>query len=107
MKTVQIHEITFESSKESFESKKYPNEGLFIVEDLEINLTDVRFVNKENNYVLGIAPDNLFLRACEIKISNVTIDQGINTDSELKPILTSGIDSNFILEFTKLLLNRK
>lgn len=103
MKTVQIHEITFESSKKSFESKNYPNEGLFIVEDLEINLTDIRFVNKETNFVLGIAPDDLFFRLCK----PTTIINKQNPDPELKSVFNSEIDQNFILEFTKLLLNRK
>lgn len=103
MKTVQIHEITFESSKETFESEKYPNSGLFIVEDLDTNLTDVRFVNKEINYVLGIAPDDIFFRLCK----PTTIINKQNPDTELKSVFYSEIDQNFILEFTKLLLNRK
>lgn len=101
MKNVKIHEIEFEKSDDSFKSKNYPSSGLFIVNDKENVLEDVRFVNKIHEYTTGIAPLDMFLMVCELKQTEKQSEEILISESKQK------YDPDFILEFSRILLNRK
>lgn len=105
MTTVHIYEIEFSEKQDSFKSENYPHSGLFIVKDNLNKTTDIRFVNNSFSFVLCIAPDDVFIRECNVQTVEALTDT--ETKTELKTNFNSEIDQNFILEFTKILLNRK
>jgi len=96
MKTVQIHYIEFEDIVLASKNDNYPNSGLFVVKIKKGN-SDLRFVDKtiEMNYC--IVPESVFNGA-------------VNFKNELEAIpeeTPAKYDGDFILEFSRILLNRK
>jgi len=96
MKTVEIFEITIDDAIEANKNENYPNSGLFIVKT-EI-ASDLRFIDKNSEYNYCIAPANMFLNSVELKHVNETV---------LEPVQSEKYEANFILEFSRILLNRK
>ena len=101
-KFIPIHEIEFENHAESMKNKSYPNSGLFLVKITD-GIEDLRFVDKSMPTNLCICPKSVFFG--EVSDQITTIEE-LPTIEQVKPV--SGFSENdFILDFTKILLNRK
>lgn len=95
---VEIKSIEFETSELASANKNYPSSGLFMVEDKESGNNDLRFINKDVSHNFFICPRSVFY-GC------VAVVQ----ESEPLPIQEqqNKFDGDFILEFSRILLNRK
>lgn len=98
MKTVQIHEIEFDNAIKANETENYPHSGLFFSR-VKNHSSDLRFVDKNIKVTNFIVPEEIF--------RNVTVNQ-----KEKQPDITEIEDKkeysqDFILEFARILLNRK
>ena len=97
MTTVEINYIEFESLELANENKNYPKSGLFITKTPDGS--DFRFIDKSIRHGFCIASESIFN-----SIANVyskTESQELNVDPKIK------YDGDFILEFSRILLNRK
>jgi len=100
MKTIEIHTIEFETGIEASENKNYPNSGLFITR-IKGGMSDLRFVDKSisNNYC--IVPESVFNGVFNTKeVTELPLMQEIES-------VNQKFDGDFILEFSRILLNRK
>lgn len=93
MKKVEIHEIEFEDDDIQLDTDKYPNGGLFIAK--RRSFSDLVFVNKKDKFVTAICPEFIFNDATKV-------EQVIEL-----PKIENKFDGDFILEFSRILLNRK
>lgn len=93
MKKVEIHEIEFEEDTVRLDADEYPNGGLFIAK--RGRFSDLVFVNKKDKFVTVICPEFVFNETT--KVEQIT---------EL-PKTENKFDGDFILEFSRILLNRK
>lgn len=93
MKNAQIHEIEFDNHELAMENKNYPHSGLFDVK-IKTGMSDVRFVDKNIRTNCCVAPSVVFF---EVTHKDVYLD----------PVEPKKYDGDFILEFSRILLNRK
>lgn len=102
MKTINIEKIKFENVEEKGNTENYPNSGLFESELIE-GSTDLVFVNKKQEHVFYICPldvfDSFYIDKQEVNDISTQIP-----DKEKDSIK---YDGDFILEFARILLNRK
>lgn len=106
-KTVVIPYIEFKDLNEALETKKYPHSGLFIVTikiDDEIMQSDLRVVNKLVQKTHLIVPEKIFNSILpEMEIPEPKGLEVIQMEGEVQ-----GMTANdFILNFSKILLNHK
>lgn len=100
MKTINVEVINFETFEQANDNNNYPDSGLFISRVIEGH-NDLRFVDKSMKHNVLIAPESVF--------------NGVFGKTEeikplgLEPIVSEGnkYDGDFILEFSRILLNRK
>lgn len=102
---VEIKNIEFETWDISSVNDNYPNSGFFMVKIKETDLADLRFINKSNSVNFCICPEVIFN-------DNVKIDKEKETEAPLPIVSTiqeqqNKFDGDFILEFSRILLNRK
>lgn len=102
MKTINIEKIKFENVDEKGETANYPNSGLFESELIE-GSTDLVFVNKKQEHVFYICPldvfDSFYIDKQEVTKISKQIKEPKNESIKY--------DGDFILEFARVLLNRK
>lgn len=101
MKTVQIHEIEFDDLETSDKNSNYPISGLFIVR-VKDERSDFRFVDKTVNTNICIIPEsvlNILDFIQEIKPKQEEVLESVKSNKEYS--------QDFILEFARILLNRK
>jgi len=104
MRTINIETIRFDTTSESNQCKNYPNSGLFMVK-VANGTNDLVFVDGRQEYVIYVCPENVFNNIFAIKKTSDSVE-------ELKPsneLIQESIkyDGDFILEFARILLNRK
>lgn len=99
MKTVQIQYIDFKNNDDASLNKNYPNDGLFISKIKETGLADLRFVDKDYEINFCIIPADVAEKVFNNNLIS-TIPNIIN-----KP--ETEYSQDFILEFARILLNRK
>jgi len=99
MKKVEIEDVSFDTRTEALNSENYPNSGLFIVETDE-GESDLVLVNKYSSVVFFIAPKSMFNNTL---IFEEPIEHVINNSS----VENNKYGGDFILEFSRILLNRK
>lgn len=103
MKTVKIKEIEFKKGDTKGLTKTYPSSGLFLIRD-EHGISDFVHVNKEFEFVNFICSEEIF---------NSSFDDELETELPTKKELnisefnTEKYSGDFILEFARILLNRK
>lgn len=104
MKTINVEEINFSDNLERQLSKNYPNSGLFISK-LEGGTSDFVFVDKKVDFSIFLMPASIVESFFDLQEKPLTID-GLNKTTEL---IQESIkyDGDFILEFARILLNRK
>lgn len=90
MKTINIETINFQTVKEASLNENYPNSGLFIVRIKE-GTNDLRFVNKKEDFNFFITPEPIFDDVFQV----------------FETLEKEKYEGDFILEFAKILLNRK
>lgn len=100
MKTVEINYIDLENNDLALKTANYPKSGLFITR-LKDGFSDLRFVDKKNEYSYVIAPELIFNECVTI---NESSEYKFLEDIEIK---NNNFDADFILEFSRILLNRK
>ena len=96
-KTVQVNYIEFETFELANENKNYPESGLFITKTP--TGSDFRFIDKtiKNNFC--IVPESVFNST--VNVSDKIESQELTVEPQIK------YDGDFILEFSRILLNRK
>lgn len=100
---VEVKEITFSDYKTSDDNKNYPESGLYLVSVEVANQSDLRFVNKSYPTNHCICPASIY-DGLNLKIEALP---KVETE-ELKQEIHSGfVSENFVLEFSKILLNKK
>ena len=97
MKTVEIHYIEFETFELANENKNYPHSGLFMAKIKDGN-ADLRFIDKSTKQNFCIAPESM----CNGVLNYKEVEK-LELIVEEKP----KYDGDFILEFSRILLNRK
>lgn len=104
MKTINIERIVFENAIEKEAAKNYPNSGIFESEVKE-GFCDLVFVDKGQKHVAYICPFEFFNKFFESQEKPTTLE-GLNQNTEL---IQESIkyEGDFILEFARILLNRK
>lgn len=109
MKTVvEIQEIEFSDVNKISKNVNYPNSGFFMAK-IKNGVADLRFVDKNCEFNICIVPETIF--------NNVVQTQLIEEINERNELLKGTIenkqsekqkyDGDFILEFSRILLNRK
>jgi len=96
-KTVELNYIEFDSFELANENKNYPKSGLFITKTPEGS--DFRFIDKSVKNGFCIVPESVFNST--VNISDKVEIEELTSNSENK------FDGDFILEFSRILLNRK
>jgi len=104
MKTINIDSINFDNIEDKNKTKNYPNLGFFLA-NVENGFCDLVFIDKNNINPIYICPEenfnNIFkdIKACDfiekLNPTNELIQESIKYDGD------------FILEFSRILLNRK
>lgn len=97
----EIKEITFETSELANNSKSYPHSGLFLVTNNEIGIIDLRFIDKGAKINYFICPESVFngtIRTTIVEDEPKIIEHPKSNDSS---------NNEFVLEFARILLNRK
>lgn len=104
-KTLKLNYIEFEDFKTASDPKKYPESGFYISSVLETKTSDLRMVNKYTGLNLLIMPEDQFDSIGKY----VIVETEEPTVLETNEVIPSGTmsDNNFILEFSKILLNKK
>jgi len=100
MRTINVEVVNFETFEEANENKNYPNSGFFMAKVKE-GMNDLRFVDKSVKHNHCIMPESVFngvFGTAEI-VKPLEAEQVISTDNKY--------DGDFILEFSRILLNRK
>lgn len=100
MKTINIQIINFETGVEASENKNYPISGLFLVRTEE-GMSDLRIVDKTVKHNFCIVPESIFNSIFGSVTENNTAQLESVSPTENK------YDGDFILEFSRILLNRK
>jgi len=95
MKTVEIQTLFFITHEEASKTKNYPNSGLFI-SNVENGINDLRWVDKNMEDAYCIVPSEVFYSVMPKKENIIEL-----------PLNTQKYDGAFILEFSRILLNRK
>lgn len=98
MKTVEIHYIEFITDAEAANIDNYPHDGLFISKTKN-GMSDLRYIHKECTINNCIAPADIAKKVLNI-VDSVVV-------KEIEQELTNKYDGDFILEFARILLNRK
>lgn len=98
MKNLKIKEINFPIEVERGLTKTYPSSGLFISR-IENGISDFVFVNKDVEFAHFICPEETF---CSIFKYEEELDREKFTEPN-----TDSYKTDFILEFARILLNRK
>lgn len=99
---VEIKNIEFESENIVFDVKKYPDSGFFMAKNNAT--TDLVFVNKKDTIMFAICPEEIF--------NNIVKTEKEKEVETTLPIINAietkqKYDGDFILEFSRILLNRK
>lgn len=96
-KTVQVKYIEFDNLQSANESKNYPESGLFIVKTPESS--DLKFIDKSVKFGFFIIAESIF-NSC-VTISDKVESKELTNEPQTK------YEGDFILEFARILLNRK
>ena len=104
MTKINIKTIAFKNVGEKEKTKNYPNSGFFKAES-EIGTCDLVFIDKNQEWALFICPLDIFNKIFESQEKPKTIES-LNKTAELTQESIK-YDSDFILEFARILLNRK
>lgn len=97
MKTVQIHEIELDTELLGMDSINYPNNGLYLLKVK--GQTHLAFVNKKIKDVMWIAPKDVWSDVLNVQTELVSTIEDLPQQNQY--------DGDFILEFARILLNRK
>lgn len=100
MKTINIETIVFDTFEEANENKNYPNSGFFMTKIKE-GTNDLRFIDKSVKQNYCIMPESVF--------NGIFGNLEVIKPLEIEPIIhkENKYDGDFILEFSRILLNRK
>lgn len=98
MKTVQIHEIEFDNAIKANETENYPHSGLFFSR-VKNHSSDLRFVDKNIKVTTFIVPEEIF--------RNVIVNQKVKQLDDILIQYKTEYSQDFILDFARILLNRK
>jgi len=100
MKTINIETIIFDSREKLGETENYPNSGFFIAKTKN-NVSDLVMIDKKAKHTIFVCP--------ETTLENLFENVAANKPIELEAIIQNNnkYDGDFILEFSKILLNRK
>lgn len=92
---IEVKSIEFETNAEACEHINYPTSGLFILK--QEGFSDLRLIDKsvKNNYC--ICPESIFN----------SVVKAIKADIATVMPKENKFDGDFILEFSRILLNRK
>lgn len=102
MKT-EIKKIEFETLELKGRAENYPKNGFYISKELGADYSDLTFVDKRKEFVFYVMPFSSFE-----EIENDFIIKDEIETTEFIPLNNSKeYDSDFILEFARILLNRK
>ena len=99
MRTVEIHTIEFKTAEEASKNENYPNSGLFIVRE-KGGTSNLRIVDKAVSHNFCIVPESTFNGIC---LFNETTE----LPAIQEPTSEQKYEGDFILEFSRILLNRK
>lgn len=101
MRTIDIETINFKDQKEASKNENYPNSGFFITR-VENGTSDLRLVDKTVEFTFCVIPENVFNNIFNSRVRSdlPAMDTGLIQES-IK------YDGDFILEFARILLNRK
>jgi len=94
--TVDLNYIDFETMELAGQNKNYPHSGLWMVKIKEGNV-DLRFIDKSTTANWCIAPESICNGVFDYK--ELITTEPIETKKQY--------DGDFILEFSRILLNRK
>ncbi len=100
MKTVEIHYIEFETFELANENKNFPHSGLFVTKTPDFS--DLRFVDKSIKHNMCIVPESVLNSVIGVS-EKVNKAETLELITEEKP----KYDGDFILEFSRILLNRR
>lgn len=105
MKTINVETILFESIEEKNKTKNYPNSGIF-ESQAKGGFFDLVFVDKKQVYVFYICPIDFFDSFHIYQIEKQDVPR---ISKQIKEPKNESIkyDGDFILEFARILLNRK
>jgi len=98
MKTVEINYIDFDTNDQAMKNENYPCNGLFMTKIKNGN-SDLRFVDKNVEINFCIAP--------EVLCNNILTITQKHIEPEETPVQENKYNGDFILEFSRILLNRK
>lgn len=103
---LEVKEIKFANHEEAQKNKNYPDSGFYIVEIEEMH-TDLRFVDRSTSLNLMICPKSVFdgLQFMAVNPDHHKEPEVLTTLETVPP--TGYVSENFILDFTKILLNQK
>jgi len=104
MRTINIETIRFDTTSESNQCKNYPNSGLFMVK-VANGTNDLVFVDGRQEYTIYVCPENIFNDIFEHKKTSDSIKELIPTNELIQEKIK--YEGDFILEFARILLNRK
>lgn len=104
---INIETISFETIEDSNLNENYPNSGLFMVK-VANGTNDLRYVNKNDIYNNYVMPESVFNEVFESQKIVDSFDE-LKIDCEIDEIIKvpAKYDGDFILEFARILLNRK
>jgi len=94
MKTINAESINFDNMEYKNKTENYPNSGFFIAK-VEKGDCDLVFIDKKQEYTMYICPEEIFYSIKKLKPSDELIQEKIKYEGD------------FILEFARILLNRK
>jgi len=100
MKTINIETIEFPTGAEASENKNYPHSGLFIARTKD-GSSDLRLIDKTIKTNFCIVPESVFNGIFE----NVAVNKPVELESVIQS--NNKYEGDFILEFARILLNRK
>jgi len=100
-KKVEIKYIEFENNQDAMENKNYPSSGLFMVRTIKPDASDLRFVDKRLETNFCLVPEAMFEQVIvEVYDSEKLIQEKLHE-------IENTYKGDFILEFARILLNRK
>lgn len=105
MRTINVEDIRFDNSEMASKTKNYPNSGFFIAKIKGEIRSDLVIVDKKTEQTIFICPENFLseILGSQEKPTNI---EGLNPSTELIQEHVK-YDGDFILEFSRILLNRK
>lgn len=103
-KSVKVSYVEFTDLKEAMENKNYPESGFYVVKISEDN-SDLRFIDKSSKLNFCICPESVFNG---VEKYAVIPPQQLEVIPEYEVLPSQSMsDNSFILEFSKILLNKK